>query len=38
MSVIQILPQLHIGGVERGTLDLSKALIEQGHDLVQLML
>ena len=32
MRVIQILPQLNIGGVERGTLDLSKALIEQGHE------
>ena len=32
MKVLQILPQLNIGGVERGTLDLSKALIEKGHD------
>ncbi len=32
MKVLQILPQLNIGGVERGTLDLSKALIENGHD------
>ena len=32
MRVIQILPQLNIGGVERGTLDLSKALIKQGHE------
>ena len=32
MKVLQILPQLNIGGVERGTLDLSKALIEQGHE------
>ena len=32
MRVVQILPQLNIGGVERGTLDLSKALIEQGHE------
>ena len=29
---MQILPQLNIGGVERGTLDLSKALIQNGHD------
>tara|TARA_Y100001980_G_C14523368_1_gene298767 strand:- start:105 stop:1196 length:1092 start_codon:yes stop_codon:yes gene_type:complete len=31
MKVLQILPQLNIGGVERGTLDLSKALIEKNH-------
>ena len=29
MKVLQILPQLNIGGVERGTLDLSKALIQK---------
>ena len=32
MRVVQILPQLNIGGVERGTLDLSRALIEKGHE------
>ena len=32
MKVLQILPQLNLGGVERGTLDLSKALIQNGHD------
>lgn len=32
MKVLQILPQLNIGGVERGTLDLSKALIQNGHE------
>ena len=32
MKVLQILPQLNIGGVERGTLDLSKALIQKGHE------
>ena len=32
MKVLQILPQLNIGGVERGTLDLSKALIQEGHE------
>ena len=31
MKVLQILPQLNIGGVERGTLDLSKALIHKGY-------
>ena len=34
MKVLQILPQLNIGGVERGTLDLSKALIQNGHDAI----
>ena len=29
MKVLQILPQLNIGGVERGTLDLSKAVIQK---------
>ena len=32
MKILQILPQLNIGGVERGTLDLSKALIQKGHE------
>ena len=31
MKVLQILPQLNIGGVERGTLDLSRALINRGY-------
>ena len=31
MKVLQILPELNIGGVERGTLDLSKALDKKGH-------
>ena len=31
LKVIQLLPELNIGGVERGTRDLSKALIEKGH-------
>ena len=31
MKVLQILPELNIGGVERGTLDLSKALVKKGH-------
>ena len=31
MKVLQILPQLNIGGVERGTLDLSRALIHKGY-------
>jgi glycosyltransferase involved in cell wall biosynthesis len=32
MRVLQILPELNIGGVERGTLDLSKALVKEGHE------
>ena len=31
LKVIQLLPELNIGGVERGTRDLSKALVEKGH-------
>ncbi len=32
MKVLQILPQLNIGGVERGTLDLSKELTKRGYE------
>lgn len=31
MKVIQILPELNVGGVERGTLEVGKYLVEQGH-------
>lgn len=31
MKVLQILPELNVGGVERGTLDLAKYLVGQGH-------
>jgi len=31
MKVIQILPELNSGGVERGTLELGKHLVEHGH-------
>ena len=31
MKILQILPELNIGGVERGVCDISKALVEQGH-------
>ncbi|MEM1223506.1 MAG: glycosyltransferase family 4 protein [Verrucomicrobiota bacterium] len=34
MKVIQILPELNSGGVERGTLELGKYLVQQGHDSV----
>ena len=32
MRVLQILPELNIGGVERGTLDLSKALVDRDYE------
>ena len=32
MKVIQILPELNTGGVERGTLEIGKYLVEQGHE------
>lgn len=31
MKILQILPELNTGGVERGTIELSKALIEKGY-------
>jgi len=31
MHVLQLLPHLEVGGVERGVLDLAKGLIQQGH-------
>ena len=34
LKVIQILPELNIGGVERGTKDFSKALVEKGHESI----
>ena len=32
MKILQILPELNIGGVERGVCDLSKALVHKGHE------
>src|SRR5690625_1675645 len=32
MKVIQILPELNSGGVERGTLEVAKYLVEEGHE------
>jgi glycosyltransferase involved in cell wall biosynthesis len=32
MKVIQILPELNSGGVERGTLEVGQYLVEQGHE------
>ncbi|MDP4611536.1 MAG: glycosyltransferase family 4 protein [Opitutales bacterium] len=34
MKVIQILPELNSGGVERGTLEVGKFLVEQGHESI----
>ena len=34
MNVLQILPMLDVGGVETGTVDLSKELIKQGHNVI----
>lgn len=31
MTILQVLPRLNAGGVERGTLDIAKALIDAGH-------
>jgi glycosyltransferase involved in cell wall biosynthesis len=32
MKVLQILPELNTGGVERGTLEVARFLVDQGHD------
>jgi len=32
MKVLQILPALNSGGVERGTLEIARALVAAGHD------
>ncbi len=32
MKIVQILPELNSGGVEKGTLEISKYLVSQGHD------
>ncbi|MDD4980291.1 MAG: lipopolysaccharide heptosyltransferase II [Candidatus Omnitrophica bacterium] len=34
MNILQILPELNVGGVETGTLDLAKALVGMGHKIV----
>lgn len=34
MNILQILPQLNVGGVETGTLDLAKYLVKAGHKAV----
>ena len=32
MKIIQILPELHSGGVERGTLEVGQFLVDHGHE------
>ena len=34
MNVLQILPELNVGGVKTGTLDLAKELVQRGHKAV----
>jgi len=34
MNILQVLPELNVGGVETGTLDLAKYLIKNGHRAV----
>ena len=34
MNVLQIVPELNVGGVERGTVDLAKYLVKLGHKAV----
>ncbi|MDD5155237.1 MAG: lipopolysaccharide heptosyltransferase II [Candidatus Omnitrophica bacterium] len=34
MNILQILPELHVGGVETGTVDLAKYLVRMGHKAV----
>lgn len=34
MNILQVLPELNVGGVETGTLDMAKYLIRQGHKAV----
>ncbi|RJP29697.1 MAG: lipopolysaccharide heptosyltransferase II [Candidatus Omnitrophota bacterium] len=34
MNILQVLPELNVGGVETGTLDLAKHLVKLGHNAV----
>jgi lipopolysaccharide heptosyltransferase II len=34
MNILQIVPELNVGGVERGTVDLAKCLVKLGHKAV----
>ena len=31
MNILQILPELNVGGVETGTVDFAKYLVQHGH-------
>lgn len=31
LTVVQLLPELDVGGVERGTIEVARALVERGH-------
>ena len=31
MNILQVVPQLNVGGVETGTVDLAKYLTKNGH-------
>lgn len=34
MKILQILPEMHAGGVERGTLEVASFLVREGHEAV----
>ncbi len=34
MKILQILPELNVGGVETGTVDLAKYLVQHGHEAI----
>ena len=34
MNILQILPELNVGGVETGTVDFAKRLVKLGHKAV----
>ena len=34
MKIVQILPELNAGGVERGTLEIASFLVAQGHESI----
>ena len=34
MNILQVLPQLNVGGVETGTVDLAKYLVKNGHKCI----
>ncbi len=34
MRIMQILPELNVGGVETGTVDFAKYLVDAGHESI----